>query len=865
MIRRWLALLALIALPAVAQNVPTPEQFLGYKLGERFTPYSRILDYFHELAKDSNLITVHQFGETYEHRPLVLAVIASPKNQAAIDTIRQNVASLSDASTTPARAAEIAHNTPAIAWLAYGVHGNESSSSEAAMEVASTLLHDPEAAKILDHEVVLIDPLQNPDGRERYVQWFIRTRGETPNPNPDAFEHAEPWPGGRFNHYLIDMNRDWAWTSQRETKARVAEYRRWYPQVFVDLHEMGSNSTYFFPPDATPVNSNIARSVTKWLDVFGRANAAAFTARGWPFFVSEVFDLFYPGYGDSWPSLHGAIGMTYEVAGGPRGGLAFTRDDGTVLTLADRIARHYTSSMTTLQTTAANAEALLLNTYDALHAETNGETTFLVPPSGPNFQPLLDMLQRQGIEIGMLAAPATLRATQVGSDTAANQAFPPRTAVISTRQPLGNLVQTLLEKSPTFTKGFVEQQRQKTELDEPNDFYDLTSWSLPLAMNVDAFAVSGAISASVRPYERTAAEPFRPAAFGYIIDADDAQVYRAAGRMLAGGVKFSVSEEPLSVAGHTFARGSILILKGNNKSDLDATLQAMAHDAGVSIAPVESGWTEGGTALGSEKIHFIRDPKIALVGGPGVSSTSYGMLWHTFDIDTPVPHTDLALDTLRRTDLSHYRVLVLPDGRGYAEALGKGGIVRLQAWVRGGGTIIAVKGASAFLRDKDVEMSKLKPWEPPKKKDEKTPEPERYNEYRVPGATFRTTMNDRSYLTFGVPDSPYVLIEGRSEEAFIALPHKVDNIVSIDDDNPLVAGVAWPESIARVKGSVYLASETYGEGQVITFADEPHFRLFWRGTLPLLMNAVLYSPSFPPSARADRASENGLKTQFRQL
>ena len=222
------------------------------------------------------------------------------------------------------------------------------------------------------------------------MQWFARTRGSDPDANPDAFEHQEPWPGGRYNHYLIDMNRDWTWLSQRETQARVAKYREWNPQVFVDLHEMGSNSTYFFPPDAKPINVNLPRDVEKWLEVFGRANAEQFTKRGWPFFVAERFDLFYPGYGDSWPSLHGAIGMTYEVAGHSRAGSAITRDDATVYTLADRIARHYTTAMATLRTASENREGLLQYTYEMMRKQVaSGSNTYLLQPDSPNFRPLM--------------------------------------------------------------------------------------------------------------------------------------------------------------------------------------------------------------------------------------------------------------------------------------------------------------------------------------------------------------------------------------------------------------------------------------------------------------------------------------------
>lgn len=844
MLRRFTVILFVLVFAAAAlAQTPAPDEFLGYKLGEHFTSWDRILDYFNELTKQSNLITVQTFGHTYEGRPLVLAVITSPKNRARLDEIRNDLTSIANGTADAAKASSIAKNDPAVVWLAFGIHGNESSSAEAAMQVASTLLRDP---AVLDDLVVIIDPLQNPDGRERYIQWFTRTRGVAPNPNPDAFEHQEPWPGGRFNHYLVDMNRDWAWLSQRETQARVAEYRKWSPQVFVDFHEMGYESTYFFPPDAKPINANLPKEVEKWLDVFGRANAAAFSAKGWPFFVGERFDLFYPGYGDSWPALHGAIGMTYEVAGHSHAGTAVTRDDGTVLTLADRIARHYTTGMATVKTAASNREALIRYTFDAVQAQiAAAKHTYLVLAGSPNFEPMLDLLQKQNIHVDMLVSPVSVKATRIDSETAETRNFPAGTAVITTKQPLGGLVETLLEKSPVFSKGFLEEQRTKAQQDEPDDFYDLTSWSLPLAMNVETYAVATPLTAEVKPYVKAMPAAFRAASYGYLVDGLDANIYRFAGALLRNAVNFSVSDDEVSFGDRNYSRGSLIVLKGNNKSDLDATLERVSREIGVDVVPLESGWT-GGTAFGSERIHFVRDPKIALVGGNGTGSTSYGMLWHTLDVDTPIPHSGLALESLRRVDFSHYRVLVLPDGD-YGR-LDKNTVARLQAWVKAGGSLVAVKGASAFLRDKDVELSKLKPWEEPKSKDKDKDKSdaktdERYNEYRVPGAAFRTEMSSRSYLTFGVPRAPMVLIEGTA--AYQPVSHKVDNILTIDAKAPLASGVAWPESIDRLKGSPYLVSEPYGAGQVITFADEPNYRLFWRGTLPLFLNAVLYSPSFP--------------------
>jgi hypothetical protein len=842
---RWLVRfvgLMLVASAALAQQaIPTPAEYLGYKLGEKFTTYDRILAYFGELTKRSPRITLQSFGQTYEGRPLVLAVITSEKNRTALDDIRRNVASLAEPDNIDVtRANEIARTTPAIVWLAFGVHGNESSSAEAAMLVASTLVRNADSAELLDNLVVLIDPLQNPDGRERYVQWYARTRGAEANSNPDAFEHFEPWPGGRYNHYLIDMNRDWTWMSQRETKARVAEYRQWRPQVVVDFHEMGYQSSYFFPPTAQPMNANLPRELDKWLDTFGRGNAEAFSSRGWQFFVGERYDFFYPGYGDAWPALNGAIGMTYEMAGGGRAGVAIDREEG-ILTLAGRIDRHYTSAMATLRTASANREGLLRYTYDAMRASLEGaRNTYLILPGSPNYTTLVETLQRQGIRVSMLTAPANLRATRIDGNAAESRSFPAGTAVISTRQPLGALATTLLERNAEIAQQFVEEQRAKAEADEPDDFYDLTTWSMPLAMNVEGY-VTSASPGGLAPWVAPKAPPVTPAPYGYLVSGFDPNVYRFVGRLLKDDVRFLVADGELAAGQDTYPRGTVVILKGSNKPDLDIVIARMASDAGAAVVPLSSGWM-GRVTFGSEKLHLVRKPKIALVGGPPAGATSYGMLWHTLDVDTPIPYSSITADSVRNIDLSRYNVIVFPDGNyTYAKTV----LEKLQAWVRNGGTLIAVKDASAFLRDKDVEISKVRPWQPPKKDDEETAPPaqdERYNEFRVPGSAFKTMMNERSYLTFGIPRPPAVLIEGST--ALLPVSHRIDNVVTVESTDPLISGIAWPESLERIKGSAWLVNERLGRGNVITFADEPHFRLFWRATLPMFLNAVTYSPTF---------------------
>jgi len=782
--RRRVALAALLALfttlTAAAQNrVPTPDEFLGYGMGERFTPHHRILAYFDELTRKSSLVKVRQIGETYEHRPLVLATITSEKNHAALDAIRRNSAALAHGEGD---VDAIAKEMPVIVWLAFGVHGNESSSAEAAMFVASTLLNDPQYTRLLDDMVVIVDPLENPDGRERYVSWFTRTAGTSANPNPEAFEHTEPWPGGRYNHYMIDMNRDWTWQSQKETQARVAAYMQWYPQVVVDFHEMSAQSSYFFPPDAKPINANLPKDVERWLEVFGRANADEFSKRGWAFFVGEFYDLFYPGYGDSWPALHGAVGMTYEMAGGGRAGSTIRREDGTILRLADRAERHYTTGMATVRTAAQNREALLRYTHQAARTQIeSGKSTYLLAPNSPNFDTLVSLLQKQGVRVEMLSSPATVRATRIDREVPESHTFPAGTAVISTRQARGALANTLLEKAPTFSKGFLEDQRAKAEADEPDEFYDLTTWSLPLAMNVEGWSTTAAVGGTTA-FRETVASPFQPAAYGYLVNGLDPELYRFVGLLLTNRVRFSVIESDLQSGDRTFPRGSLVILKGNNAKEIDTTLATLARQAGVSVVSLESGWM-GGSAFGSEKIRFVKDPKIGLVGGPGSDATSYGMLWHTLDVDTPIPHTTLSTESMRNIDLSNYKVLIFPDGS-YTDRLGKRAIDKIKQWVSDGGTLVAVKGAHAFLREKDVEISKLKPWEAKKEKDDSDAAEARYNDFRVPGAAFRTTMNERSFLTFGVPRPPAVLVEGSG--SLTPLPHKVDNILLIDAKEPQI-------------------------------------------------------------------------------
>lgn len=832
------ALAVVFVCSAVAAQPSSPAAFLKYELGARFTSSEGIVSYFDHLATSSSVVRVDRYGETTEHRDLIRAVITSESNLAKLDAIRRNIAEIgAPATTSRGRAEEIARHTPMIVLYAFGVHGDESSSPEAAMKLAYWLTTADEARTLLDRLVIVIDPVQNPDGRDQYVQFFRQASGRQPQSAMDSAEHVVPWRSGRANHYFIDMNRDWVWGTQIETRARIRQFREWNPQLFVDFHEMGSRETdYFFPPAADPINKNVAEGTMRWLETFGRANADEFSARGWPFYVGETYDLFYPGYGDAWPVLRGAIGMTYEVAGGRTAGLVVERPNGTLMTLADRIDRHFVSAVTTLQTAAANREALILHNYDALAASLHKGTTYLIDARSPSTPFALDIFVRQGIEFSVLAKDATLKVRSVIDERDETRAFPAGTIVVSTAQPMGRLARTLLERSPALDDSFVRQQRERIEAEESDQFYDITAWSLPVAANLATWELSGEKIPSTAPWSKPSIEAAPSSRLGWIVSGNDPEVYHLAGLLLSRGIRFSVASAPVTVRETTFPRGSIVVHRANNDDSLKEDFPLLVAEAGAVATPFDSFWTRG-IALGSARVHFVKDPKIAIVSGSGVDRYSFGSIWFQLDQRDQVPHTVVPMERLASVDLGRFGVIVLPDGD-YSD-LSSRVLASLKDWVASGGTIVAIKGASELLREEDAGLSALEEW----KDDEDGQEARRPTFVpEVPGAAFRTEMSERSFLTFGVATSPPVLIDG--DLAFRPLDRDVANVVRITSRGSLAAGFAWTESIRRLEGAPYLVIEKNGKGKVITFTDDPNFRLFWRGTYPLLMNAILYGPSF---------------------
>lgn len=877
--------------------VPSPVDVLGYPLGSNFTRYHQVRDYLHRLSEASERVQWLQYGETYEGRPLHLAVISSPSNLARLEEIRRGLQQLANptdgglGSLGGSEQRRLTAKLPAVVWLAYGVHGNESSSTEVAMATAYVLAASQgPLARDLEELVVIIDPLVNPDGRERYVQSFTERRGRTPDLWRDSMEHREPWPGGRFNHYLFDLNRDWAWATQQETRHRLEAYRQWEPQVYVDFHEMGSDSSYFFPPPADPILSHIDRRTLGWLETFGRANAAAFDQAGWLYYKAEVFDLFYPGYGDSYPALRGAVGMTYEVAGGGRGGLAVDRPGGP-LTLADRVARHFTTSLTTVRTAAANRQRLLED-FAATRAQSlmDPARTYLWRGVGGESRALAQLLELHGVEVQRLGRTVELEAQRVADDSSRRLQLPAGSYAVSSAQPLGSLVHALLSREAEMPASFLARQRQNLEARRSTDFADITAWSLPLAFGVEVWSLdgelsaqelssTGAISASPEVAPHTAGITGGSAgsqSVALLIPPQGLAGYRLAAQLQARQMYHRLALGTFATARQRYPAGTLVIPTGGtgnaagDSRELERDLDEMARALGVEIHRAVSGYTVEGLSLGSDEIAPVLPSRIGLLGGSGTIPTSHGAIWHLLDRTLEIPFTRLQLDLLEHTDLSGLDVLLLPDG--YPEsALGEGGKERLSQWVRAGGVLVAIGQASSLMRD--LELSAIEPWTPgngdaggshgdeplePELLDsgeleedsqETTPftfEPAPETSLaslplNTPGAVIATRLHSEHPLASGLPASPPVLVQGST----VLQPtgdRSLDVLVAAPAD-PVLAGFAWPEAEDRLAGSLLMAAEPAGRGLAVTFTYDPAFRELWRATMPLLLNAALYGPT----------------------
>lgn len=829
---------ARLVFPEAIHELPAPPEVLGYPLGTRFTHWSEIVAYLQRLAAASPRVSLDEYGHSWEGRPLLLLAISSPDNIARLAAVRE-------AQQRLAGGAAPTESDPVVVWLGYGVHGNEPSSTEAAVATAYLLAAaGGEWPGRLARTVVLIDPLANPDGRERYVHVFEGRRGRAPDPPADAAEHREPWSDGRRNHYLVDLNRDWAWATQIETRGRLAAYRRWEPQVHVDFHETDTDPGQLRPLSDRPINVEIGGHQAKWVRRFDEAGTAAFERHGWTFRGGKLHDLHYPGYGDSYPSLRGAVGMTHETAGHGRAGEALQLAQGGLLTLADRIGRQLTASLATV-TAAAESRQELLADFAAARRRAAGVSgrSYLWPSDQPEAAAAAELLARHGVEVGRLADLRTLVASPLAGGAARSRSFPVGTWTVSTRQPLGPLIRALMEADSQMPDEFLRRQRWLLERDRPPEFSDITAWSIPLACNLETWVVNRPITGAALAAERGALT--RGGELGYLAAPQGLAGFRLTARLMAADLRFLVALQPFASGGRRYPAGSLFLPRIGNPGGLDERLAELAERLGVAVERTGGLLSPAGEPLRPEQLLPVRRPRVGLVGGAGVSASSYGAIWYLLDRQLELPHRRLEIASLGRVDLSRLDLLILPAGFGYAERLDRLTAAAIGSWVEKGGLLVAVGGAIAWLRQHG--LTDVAVWRP----DDETvdgagrdaPASRRLH---TPGAALATELAAEHPLTIGLRAPPPELFVGR--EILLATGDPRRDLLRAAAD-PVLAGFAWPEAAHRLAGALLVSIQPRGSGAVILFAQEPAFRLFWRAKLPLFLNTVMLGPSLNEAGR----------------
>jgi hypothetical protein len=880
--------------------IPTPDSALGFPLGSRPARYEEVRAYCTLLAERSPRVRLAPLGATHEGRRLFLLTIATEEHHAAMETIRATIARLGDPRVmTSGEIDKISRTTPAIVWIGYGIHGDELSSVDAALQVAYELAagESPETDTLLRELIICIDPVQNPDGRERFLAQVQQYSGAVPNSDLQSMNHTGIWPAGRGNHYLFDMNRDWFLLVHPESRARIGALIKWNPQVLIDSHEMGAYDTYLFSPATEPLNPNLPPISINWWSVFARDQAAAFDRFGWSYYTREWNDEWYPGYGSAWTMYTGVVGILYEQAGVD--GSLVKRPDGTVMSYAQTVEHHVVSSMANLTTAAARREELLRDfarTRDLLAHPAPGAPEAFVLPLGVHpgrTQRLVRLLLDQGIEVKIAEHAFTLSGARGWRDAGSTKTqCAPGTYVVPLRQPLGRLAKTILEFDPRMKSSFLKEERAELERRSDSKIYDVTAWSLPMMFNVEAFEVNRVPSVDLRSVTDLAPSAGSvvggASAYGYLVEYGEDPAPRALAQLLEQGLKVRAAQQPFSMDGHSYGRGTLLLRANENPESLRDLLERVSSQTGVTMRAVPTALATQGPDLGGNDFVLLREPRIAILGGPDVSSTGFGSLWHMLDKQLGMRVTLLNSSMRSGFDLRKYSVLVLPDGSSerYERVFGKSGIAGLKEWVEQGGTLIGLSGGATFLADssahlcrtrlrrqslgdlalferalalergaRNIGIDSIALWNGTSSAGEskKTPAAEisekeqtvldeRGRLFMPRGALLRVMLDPEHWLAFGEGTEMAALVY--SSHAFLSRD-PVETPARFSTAGMLrLSGLLWPEARERWAGSAYATRERLGNGQIVLFAEDPTFRAASPASERLLANALLLGPGF---------------------
>jgi hypothetical protein len=698
-------------------DITSPETLLGFPVGQMAATPEQIMAAIAQWDSESNLMQVSEYARSHEGRPLVYAIISSEQNLARLDQIKSDIGSLADPrNTSEAEANKIIARLPGVAWMAYSIHGNESSGADSALAAIYHLIasEDPMIKALLDDLVIIIDPLMNPDGRARFTKELQESRQITPNVDDQSLLHTGSWPYGRTNHYLFDLNRDFIFGVHPETQGRVKALNEWYPQLMIDGHEMGPQATYLFGPPREPINKNIAKSVKRWSVVFSEDQGEAFDDENWPYYTGEWFENLFAGY-SNYVEYRGSIHILYEQARMAEDGVMQGNDR--ILSYAESVDHQFVSTIANLKTLAKHSKDIYKDFVEDRRLVSGSKSpyadkTYAFVPTGNDkrMREFLHLLKVQNFELKQLSKETKLTNVTNAMGEKETVTLPAGTILLNNRQPEARLIAAMLELDPLILDKVLVEERQRTLRNGSSVMYDTTAWNLAMMHGIEFYRINDEISKNVVDY--TPATPAQSdadlsAAIAYMVDgADDASVAFAA-RLMEQGVQVRISDKPSEFGGAAFNRGSVLVNRYDNeffKGDLLNLVTETANELSLAVRGISTGYGKGDLPeLGGSHFDLLERPLIGLLTRAGVNFYDYGSIWHSIDSNLGIRHSHLDLGRISYMDLRRYNVLVLPDR--FFGNLSKAVMGMLDTWVKEGGTLIVSKRSVRQMTHKENGIS----------------------------------------------------------------------------------------------------------------------------------------------------------------
>ncbi len=859
---------------------------------------------FRSIAESSPRVALIEYGESYEGRPLLCAVVGAPERIADLDGL------LADRAR---HAAGEAVDVPLVIWIGACVHGDETSGSDAALALLKRLAgaKDPDAREILQRCILLIDPVMNPDGRAHFLDH--RRRWASPDPVTDDQDlgHREAWPSGRGNHYLLDLNRDWFALSQQETRGRVALFLDWHPELSFDLHEMGAFDSYLFSPPREPFNPQLPPTTRKWWDIISTEIAAEFGARGWSCYSGDWNEEFNPNRGAAWPLHLGSIAYLGEQA--TSNGLSIMRPGGDRLDFTQAVDHQFTAAWSLIRAASGRAPAIQAD-FRALRTGWPGQdaagTRLYVVDAGERpaaARRLAELLTAQGIEVDLSSESFRLdSARSYWGEARGNRPFPAGSYFIDLAQPEGRLAAAILDFDPIIGDSFLTRERRQRETDGDGLMYESSAWSLAMACGAEVYAAEKRIRAARSPYATNPPAPGRvltpEASYAFLLHPDELGAELALAACLEAGLRARGADSAFRIDGRDYPAGSVFLPVAGNPAKLAERLREIALATGAAFHGIDGPRVEQGQDLGSRHFRLLDRPQVALLAGPPFYQTTFGALWHYLERELEIPVSRLRMSGLGHTDLDRYTLIIVPDagrgrGSGLRERLGSEGWSRLLDWIRRGGSLVTLGEGSGLLfgtadaaDPADAPLGAIRPRrdvldelstyreeyrressltglqvdemalrrgeqaginrEPAAGPDSAAVSSEMdlwQRRFSPNGAILRVNLADGHWLGAGLGSQVPVLV--RTDLALLAR-RPAESVGRFSGEGSLrLSGLLWPEARERWAGSLYLGRERVGDGQVIAFLGNPVYRRTFHGSSRLLANALLLGPGMGTRAR----------------